>query len=41
MRIGVLSIGSFDTFYSDYHLLRDVIAALLQRGHEVVLYQKQ
>lgn len=41
MRIGVLSIGSFDTFYSDYHLLRDVIAALLRRGHEVVLYQKQ
>lgn len=41
MRIGVLSIGSFDSFYSDYHLLRDVIAALLRRGHEVVLYQKQ
>lgn len=41
MRIGVLSIGSFDTFYSDYHLLRDVIAALLRRGHEVVLYQKK
>lgn len=41
MRIGVLSIGSFDSFYSDYHLLRDVIAALLRRGHEVILYQKQ
>lgn len=25
MRIAVVSIGSFDTQYSDYHIMRDII----------------
>ncbi len=41
MRIAVVSIGSFDTQYSDYHIMRDIIGGLLKKGHEVLLYQKQ
>lgn len=41
MKIAVVSIGSFDTHYSDYHIMRDIIAGLLERGHEVKLIQKQ
>lgn len=41
MRIAVVSIGSFDTQYSDYHIMRDIILGLLERGHEVNLIQKQ
>lgn len=41
MRIAVVSIGSFDTQYSDYHIMRDIILGLLERGHEVNLIQKK
>lgn len=41
MKIAVISIGSFDTQYSDYHIMRDIIVGLLERGHEVDLIQKQ
>ena len=41
MKIAVVSIGSFDTQYSDYHIMRDIIVGLLERGHEVNLIQKQ
>ena len=41
MKIAVVSIGSFDTQYSDYHIMRDIILGLLERGHEVNLVQKQ
>lgn len=41
MKIAVVSIGSFDTQYSDYHIMRDVIIGLLERGHSVVLIMKQ
>lgn len=41
MKIAVVSIGSFDTQYSDYHIMRDIITGLLERGHEVNLIQKQ
>lgn len=41
MKIAVVSIGSFDTQYSDYHIMRDIILGLLERGHEVSLIQKQ
>lgn len=41
MRIAVVSIGSFDTQYSDYHIMRDIITGLLERGHDVTLVQKQ
>mgnify|MGYP004648915949 FL=1 len=41
MRIAIVSIGSFDTQYSDYHIMRDIILGLLERGHEVSLIQKQ
>lgn len=41
MRIAIVSIGSFDTQYSDYHIMRDIILGLLERGHEVNLIQKQ
>lgn len=41
MKIAVVSIGSFDTQYSDYHIMRDIIIGLLERGHEVNLIQKQ
>lgn len=41
MRIAVISIGSFDTQYSDYHIMKDILVELLQRGHRVLLYQKQ
>lgn len=41
MKISVVSIGSFDTQYSDYHIMRDIILGLLDRGHEVELIQKQ
>lgn len=41
MEIAVVSIGSFDTQYSDYHIMRDVIIGLLERDHSVVLIQKQ
>lgn len=41
MKIAVVSIGSFDTQYSDYHIMRDIIVGLLERGHEVDLIQKQ
>lgn len=41
MKIAVVSIGSFDTQYSDYHIMRDIIVGLLDRGHEVNLIQKQ
>lgn len=41
MRIAVVSIGSFDTQYSDYHIMRDIILGFLERGHEVSLIQKQ
>lgn len=41
MRIAVVSIGSFDTQYSDYHIMRDIIIGLLKRRHTVYLIQKQ
>ena len=41
MQIAVVSIGSFDTQYSDYHIMRDIIIGLLERGHRVELIQKQ
>lgn len=41
MKIAVVSIGSFDTQYSDYHIMRDIIVGLLEKGHEVNLIQKQ
>ena len=41
MKIAVVSIGSFDTQYSDYHIMRDIIIGLLERGHKVSLIQKQ
>ena len=41
MEIAVVSIGSFDTQYSDYHIMRDIIVGLLERGHHVDLIQKQ
>ena len=41
MNIAVVSIGSFDTQYSDYHLMRDIILGLLERRHTVTLIQKQ
>lgn len=41
MRIAVVSIGSFDTQYSDYHIMRDIITGLLEREHDVTLIQKQ
>lgn len=41
MKVAVVSIGSFDTQYSDYHLIRDIIVGLLDRGHSVSLIQKQ
>ena len=41
MKIAVVSIGSFDTQYSDYHIMRDIIVGFLERGHEVDLIQKQ
>lgn len=41
MKIAVVSIGSFDTQYSDYHLMRDIIVGMLERGNEVNLIQKQ
>lgn len=41
MKSAVVSIGSFDTQYSDYHIMRDIIVGLLERGHEVNLIQKQ
>lgn len=41
MKIAIISIGSFDIQYSDYHIMRDIIIGLLERGHEVNLIQKQ
>ena len=41
MKIAVVSIGSFDTQYSDYHIMRDIIIGLLERGHKIDLIQKQ
>ena len=41
MRIAVVSIGSFDMQYADYHIMRDIIVGLLERGHCVELIQKQ
>lgn len=41
MRIAVVSIGSFDTQYSDYHIMRDIIVGMLEKGYEVYLIQKQ
>lgn len=41
MKVAVVSIGSFDTQYSDYHIMRDIILGFLERGHEVSLIQKQ
>lgn len=41
MKVAIVSIGSFDTQYSDYHIMRDIILGLLERGHEVDLIQKQ
>ena len=41
MKIAVVSIGSFDTQYSDYHIMRDIIVGFLEREHEVNLIQKQ
>ena len=41
MKIAVLSIGSFDTQYSDYHLMRDLILEFLSSGHCVELVQKK
>ena len=41
MKITVVSIGSFDIQYSDYHIMRDIILGLLERGHFVNLIQKQ
>ena len=41
MKIAVVSIGSFDTQYSDYHIMRDIIIGFLEKGHDVTLIQKQ
>ncbi len=39
MNIVVLSSSSFDENYSSYHLMEDIILALLNRNHRVVLIQ--
>ena len=41
LRIAVVSIGSFDMQYSDYHIMRDLIVELLEHGHTVDLVQKK
>lgn len=41
MNIAVVSIGSFDVQYSDYHIMKDIILGFLKRGHKVNLIQKQ
>lgn len=41
MKIAVLSVGSFESQYSDYHLMRDIVHGFLQSGLTVHLYQKQ
>lgn len=41
MKVAVVSIGSFDTQYSDYHIMRDIILGMLERGFQVTLIQKQ
>lgn len=41
MKIAVVSIGSFDTQYSDYHIMQDIIVGFLERGYDVNLIQKQ
>lgn len=41
MKIAVVSTGSFDTQYSDYHIMRDIIIGLLEKGHFINLIQKQ
>lgn len=41
MKVAVVSIGSFDTQYSDYHIIKDIILGLLESGYSVDLYQKQ
>lgn len=41
MKVTVVSIGSFDTQYSDYHIMRDIILGMLKRGFQVTLIQKQ
>lgn len=41
MKIAVVSIGSFDTQYSDYHIMRDIIVGFLEKGYDVNLIQKQ
>lgn len=41
MKVAVVSIGSFDTQYSDYHIMRDIILGMLERGFDVTLIQKQ
>lgn len=41
MKVAVVSIGSFDTQYSDYHIMRDIILGMLKRGFQVTLIQKQ
>lgn len=41
MNIAVVSIGSFDAQYSDYHIMKDILCGILERNNNVVLYQKQ
>lgn len=41
MKVAVVSIGSFDTQYSDYHIMKDIIIGLLSKGNTVELVQKQ
>lgn len=41
MHIAIVSIGSFDTHYSDYHIMRDIIIGFLDKGYSVNLVQKQ
>lgn len=41
MKIAVVSVGSFEAQYSDYHLMRDIILGFLEDGNIVHLYQKQ
>ena len=41
LRIAVVSIGSFDMQYSDYHIMRDLIVELLEHGHAVDLLKSR
>lgn len=41
MNICVWSSGSFEKPYASWHLMKDIVAAILNKGHEVWLIQKK